>query len=240
MKNQNPGFTLIELLIVVAIIAILAAIAVPNFLEAQTRAKVSRVKADQRSIAAAMETYFVDNNRYPPQGPVTQTTYPFITDETRVFGGFGPRHAIGNRTIAWNLSTPIAYLSSTEAVFADPFFRGFGIGATNIVNDTQFYNYSGDYYGGRTYRAASDGSIEAFEQASRILQQVGGWHVRSRGPDGDYEPRANGWADFIFHRGGAGLGSSGNGGINAVYDPSNGTVSDGDIARFGKGKNPGA
>ena len=59
------GFTLIELLIVVAIIAILAAIAVPNFLEAQTRSKVSRVRSDQRSMATAIETYYVDNNEYP-------------------------------------------------------------------------------------------------------------------------------------------------------------------------------
>ena len=48
------AFTLIELLIVVAIIAILAAIAVPNFLEAQTRAKVSRNKADMRSCTTAL------------------------------------------------------------------------------------------------------------------------------------------------------------------------------------------
>ena len=64
MPNER-AFTLIELLIVVAIIAILAAIAVPNFLEAQMRAKVSRVKADQRSIATAIEAYRTDNNRYP-------------------------------------------------------------------------------------------------------------------------------------------------------------------------------
>lgn len=66
-KSLHPkGFTLIELLIVVAIIAILAAIAVPNFLEAQTRSKVSRVKADMRTIATGLEIYRLDNNDYPP------------------------------------------------------------------------------------------------------------------------------------------------------------------------------
>ena len=64
-RNRLRGFTLIELLIVVAIIAILAAIAVPNFLEAQTRSKVSRVKSDMRTIATGLESYQVDYNRYP-------------------------------------------------------------------------------------------------------------------------------------------------------------------------------
>jgi prepilin-type N-terminal cleavage/methylation domain-containing protein len=65
-SGRQNGFTLIELLIVVAIIAILAAIAVPNFLEAQVRAKVSRVKADQRSLGLALECYALDNNgKYP-------------------------------------------------------------------------------------------------------------------------------------------------------------------------------
>ena len=59
------GFTLIELLIVVAIIAILASIAVPNFLEAQVRSKVARTKADMRTVATALEQYSVDNNGYP-------------------------------------------------------------------------------------------------------------------------------------------------------------------------------
>ena len=58
------GFTLIELLIVVAIIAILAAIAVPNFLEAQIRSKVSRAKSDMRALTNAMEAYYVDHNTY--------------------------------------------------------------------------------------------------------------------------------------------------------------------------------
>ncbi|MBN1901650.1 prepilin-type N-terminal cleavage/methylation domain-containing protein [Candidatus Sumerlaeota bacterium] len=63
---RNSGFTLIELLVVVGIIAILSAIAIPNFLEAQTRSKVSRAKTDLRSLAGALETYHVDNRNYPP------------------------------------------------------------------------------------------------------------------------------------------------------------------------------
>lgn len=59
------GFTLIELLVAVAIIAILAAIAVPNFLAAQTRSKVSRAKADLSTIRTALESYAVDQGSYP-------------------------------------------------------------------------------------------------------------------------------------------------------------------------------
>jgi len=67
IKQFNlDGFTLIEFLIVVAIIGILAAIAIPNFLLAQTRAKVSRVQANFRNLANAFEMYKVDNGYYPP------------------------------------------------------------------------------------------------------------------------------------------------------------------------------
>ena len=65
-RRSDSAFTLIELLIVVAIIAILASIAVPNLLEAQTRSKVSRVKADLRTVATALEAYHGDYNVYPP------------------------------------------------------------------------------------------------------------------------------------------------------------------------------
>ncbi|HPO10347.1 MAG TPA: prepilin-type N-terminal cleavage/methylation domain-containing protein, partial [bacterium] len=66
IPRKSRAFTLIELLIVVAIIGILAAIAVPNFMNAQTRARVSRVNAELRNLGVAMENYYLDEGNYPP------------------------------------------------------------------------------------------------------------------------------------------------------------------------------
>jgi len=65
MNRKSQGFTLIELLIVVAIIGIIAAIAIPNLLNAIDRGKQKRTMADMRSIGTAVESYAVDNNFYP-------------------------------------------------------------------------------------------------------------------------------------------------------------------------------
>ncbi|MFH1743365.1 MAG: prepilin-type N-terminal cleavage/methylation domain-containing protein [bacterium] len=62
---MNKGFTLIELLIVVAIIGILAAIAVPNFHDSLIRPKVARMKNDTRVLGMAIENYRLDNDWYP-------------------------------------------------------------------------------------------------------------------------------------------------------------------------------
>lgn len=125
MKNLR-GFTLIELLIVVAIIAILAAIAVPNFLEAQTRAKVSRAENDMRTIATALESYFVDFNLYPPYAKFNQPVANTRTVDSGLFnntdGGTGRTFRIRNTPAQLNafntLTTPVAYLSSMPT---DPF-----------------------------------------------------------------------------------------------------------------------
>src|SRR5205823_11982886 len=98
---MKRGFTLIELLIVVAIIAILAAIAVPNFLEAQTRSKVSRAKSDMRTMATTIEAYYIDYNKPAPQSSG---------------GGLGPFAPIpdpnfpnpGTGTLTYAITTPIA------------------------------------------------------------------------------------------------------------------------------------
>lgn len=93
---MKKGFTLIELLIVVAIISILAAIAVPNFLGAQVRARVARVQGDFRSIATALEMYHLDNGRYINRQ--NSLTWP---------GRFYP------------LTTPVSYISNGR--WPDPF-----------------------------------------------------------------------------------------------------------------------
>ncbi len=97
MKKQ--AFTLLELLIVVAIVAILAAIALPNFLEAQMRAKIARVHSDMRSVAVALEAYHTDHPEYPPSANPPSWQPP---------------------TQTWRLSTPVAYLT---AIPHDPFIR---------------------------------------------------------------------------------------------------------------------
>ena len=64
-KRNNKGFTLIELLIVVAIIGIIVAIAIPNLLNAIQRAKQKRTMGDMRTAGTAAEAYAVDFNHYP-------------------------------------------------------------------------------------------------------------------------------------------------------------------------------
>lgn len=73
MPNRS-GFTLIELLIVVAIIGFLAAIAVPNFLNARTRAIVSRVQSEMRAVNDACQMYFLDNNAGYSYGQIWSNT----------------------------------------------------------------------------------------------------------------------------------------------------------------------
>jgi type II secretion system protein G len=68
MRSGARGFTLIELLIVVAIIGIISAVAIPNLLNAVDKGKQKRTIADIRTIGSAVEAYSVDNSYYPTAG----------------------------------------------------------------------------------------------------------------------------------------------------------------------------
>jgi len=65
MDEKDQGFTLIELLVVIIIIGILAAIAIPVFLNQRKKATEASMKSDLRTVANEMETYYVDASAYP-------------------------------------------------------------------------------------------------------------------------------------------------------------------------------
>lgn len=120
MKGRK-GFTLIELLIVIAIIAILAAIAIPNFLEAQTRSKVSRARGEMYHYGTALEAYYVDNNVYPRPDQIATKAAP----EARA-----PDDGTTDGQVPTALTTPVVYLTS---LMRDQF----------KLNRKGFYEYGG-------------------------------------------------------------------------------------------------
>lgn len=195
--NRNStlrGFTLIELLIVVAIIAILAAIAVPNFLEAQTRARVSRAKADMRSLATAIESYFVDHGEYPIPADEAGVTIP---PQVATLDGFETYTPV-------QMTTPVAYI---QVLAEDPFLR----------TDAELALF---HYSTRNYFLDTEGDTTAYDTfvtdlisapASSVL-----YHLESHGPDRDHDS-----PDLLENPAGP-----------ALYDPTNGTASSGDIIYF--------
>ena len=201
------AFTLIELLIVVAIIAILAAIAVPNFLEAQVRSKVSRAKSDMRSIVTALESYMVDNNMYPDVAANTLT----------------PPIKLGlaySRATLVKLSTPIAYMSN--GLLTDPFAVG--------SKDTSFYGYCNAVeaipFLGAVGATATPEQTALFRQCAWVLQSVG--------PDGVNFALQQPVTNMGFTRALQAITDQSD--MSFFYDATNGTVSVGDIVRTAKGQ----
>lgn len=201
--HPPSAFTLIELLIVIAIIAILALIAVPNFIEAQVRAKVSRCKADLRSLATGLEAYCVDHNAYPPYGRITSHTpqLPFTPVFVIQYPATANDMADLHQFVGRGLTTPIAYLT---ALPRDPFALSLERHPDDPTLVLEF-----EYLNMRQH-------VSHFPPPPRaawmdlLLPGYGEWRVVAAGPDGDRGADARN---------------------NILYDPTNGTVSDGDIIR---------
>ena len=109
-KNAVGSFTKIELVIVLAIILVLGAIAVPNFLESTPRPKISRLKADMRSLATGIEAYFVDNNVYPLMHPLRD--FAPKPEALKEAGGWDLMTIEPGNVGIGGLTTPIAYVTS--------------------------------------------------------------------------------------------------------------------------------
>ena len=207
-SRKRVGFTLIELLIVVAIIAILAAIAVPNFLLAQTRAKVTRVVSDLRTVGLALEMYKVDYNEIPMVAPPSATFYPTYLDATD-----------GSRYPGQLLTSPIAYMASVP-------MDTFNTRASQNTSWTRWGNEVEVSYVvtwcpmGLKSNAARDGWVNAIRANGLSFGDFFPTKefyamIESTGPDLL-------WWDFFSN--------TGQGDINPFfYDPTNGTVSSGQL-----------
>ncbi len=156
---QNKAFTLIELLIVVAIIGILAAIAVPNFLNAQIRAKVSRVEADFRTLATALESYHLSFGNYP---------VAHLIDQQIASGSAISRFSA--------LTTPISFISFYPA---DPFGKERKAG--------QFHTETYDYYDWTSAQIANNAPFSTRGAYWRIAS-AGPDMIQRVGFSVDYDP----------------------------------------------------
>ena len=213
------GFTLIELLIVVAIIAILAAIAVPNFLEAQVRAKISRAKTDMRTFAVAEDAYRVDWNTYTHSNGGQYN--PWDPAGPGHWSGFG------------QLTTPVAYITSIPLQPFGQVIRLWGSLGTRRWNS---FRLGTGNSGNRLNTGNLGGNVEPEAFPADC------YNIYCDGPDQIKDSRG----DFIDSGTGGGypwVNANPNdapGVLDIVYDPTNGTVSRGDIMRPGGTKPGGA
>jgi len=165
LHTRRGGFTLIELMIVVAIIGILAAIAIPNFLRFQLKAKSSEGKTNIAAIRTAEESYFAEYGNYVSALP----SPPAINDNTKT--DFS--HAVpgeGFDRVGWSPEGQVYFFYSVEINSdADGFTAA---GHADIDNDTdpQYWGYAKD--GGGAVDGKSHGAYGTCLRASLTAETV--------------------------------------------------------------------
>jgi type IV pilus assembly protein PilA len=123
MNRMRKGFTLIELLIVVVIIGILAAIAIPKFANTKTKAYTAAMKSDLRNLVTAEEAYFADSSRYNSITGTTPGVVQYKNSTGVILGGIvvGPGY--------WSATV-------THSQIPGGFSCGIGVNTTNTVVGT--------------------------------------------------------------------------------------------------------
>lgn len=223
---MKRAFTLIELLVVVAVLAILAAIALPNFLEAQLRSKVSRSMTDLRTLAVGLEAYAVDWNRYPSGNR---------------WGVAGARGSIaGDPTVLERTSTPVAYL--TNAFLRTPFPP---VRRSNIVItgapplNTNFNEWlvlepeGADSHLYRTYNYVTMATDRGNSSGLRRALCEAHPADPDRGPASIFLVQAAGPMNAYINMGGVIVQGTKRYSVDLFYDPTNGSVSFGNLFRAG-------
>ena len=239
---KSKAFSVLELLVLIAIVAILLAVVMPNVFDSKVRAKVGQAKSDLRRLSTALDAYFVDHKAYPP---------------TNGWGVVMNSTAVGGKQdwlVLERLSTPVAYIE--DSFIPDSFkpkYRSSGIyggppgvqpGLTipltsyTLLENTplrknHFYMATGNTGGlGRAPRPAGTGG-QAFVVPPPNQIPADTYSIHSSGPDQIY-----------FNMGGI-LGRSSlkyystipeekvSYNSNLIYDATNGTVSFGSIFRAG-------
>ena len=102
---MRKGFTLVEIMIVVAIIALLAAIAIPNLLRARLNANDSAAKATLQALATAFESFAAANGVYPASiANLTNATPPYLNEDLTNGTFHGYNFTCANNTTSYNCS----------------------------------------------------------------------------------------------------------------------------------------